>query len=56
MSDRDSELNKYSILVMTVIFKGLTCPIFERVSTVLHVQVEYKLGGGRISGIFSGLI
>ena len=40
MSDSDSELNKYSILMMTMIAKGLTQPIFERLS----LQVSPGMG------------
>ena len=44
MSNSDSEFYKYSILMMTVIFKVLTWPIFKRFCCRCHNgQAEYKL-------------
>ena len=57
MSDSDSELNKYRILMMKVTFQGFNMADIQKVSLqVLHGWTEYKLGDGRISHIFDGLI
>ena len=51
MSERDLELIKYKS-VMTVIFKGLTWPIFARFWRYCYnSRDEYKLGDGTISNI-----
>ena len=57
MSDSDLELKKYSISKLTVIFKGLTWPIFEMFCRKCYRGwTEYKLGDARISHVFDNLI
>ena len=42
---------------MTVIFKSLTWPIFEKfAASATRARAEYKLGDVRISDIFDGVI
>ena len=56
-SDCNTELSKYNILMMTMIFKGLHRQYSKGCHCkCYHNQAKYKLANNRIGNFFSGLI